>query len=113
MCAHLERSGFQICCGEKYGVAPGSLGFVPDAILVRSDTRRMSGQVRSEVSTLLEIRRTLPQTPLILALPGAVSAEESDLAVRAQARIVHTRPGGYIRPILAMLREVVVNPQRS
>ena len=111
MCTFLERSGFQVFCGDIYGREPETIGLIPDVVLVRSDARR-GGDVRLEFDALLGIRQALRRTPIVIALPSPPSVEETDCAEEVGAKIVHSQGVAYTQLIVKTLSDLV-NQRRS
>jgi hypothetical protein len=79
VCAHLERSGFHVVCGEKYGRDPERIGFVPDAVVLRVDGPHTEPGLREDFATLPALRDKLPSTRIVALLDHSLSGAEAKL----------------------------------
>ena len=80
MCALLERSGFQVLCGEKYGRIADVLPVVPHAIVVRVDGAYHSAdEPRSEFHAVQALRRALSDIPILMLVDHVPSDREQEI----------------------------------
>lgn len=105
VCAFLERCGFHVVCGNKYGRNPESLGFIPDAIVLRVDGGRTAPGLRKEFATLPDLRGRVPATPVIAMLEGSLSAEEARMF--EALKITPLRQGGYAELVRTLRQSVL------
>lgn len=75
MCGFLERSGFQVFCGNEFS-APHNIQFLPDVVVLRVDGDRVEGTIRQNFRLLRTFQTTFPETPLLLAVDHTLSDEE-------------------------------------
>jgi arsenate reductase len=92
MCATLERSGFHVLCGDKYGRTPATLPIVPDAVIVRVDGNRQASGVRPEFRAVQALRSAVGSAPMLLIADRVPSKDEQDILKECSARYFQRRP---------------------
>ena len=111
MCGYLERCGFQLVCSERYAETPESLQFMPDALVIRVEGRRVTEGVRPEIASAQKLRLRFAETPLLVIFRRALSETEAKALDAIGATTFRHRPRGYAYLVKAL--EDLVNQRRS
>jgi hypothetical protein len=107
LCALLERSGFDVVCGEKYGRVGQELPILPDGVVVRVDgAAPQHAGLRPEFLTAQALRLDRPELPILMLVDHVPSAAEQAAMSHCGIPVVRgeSQRGGVLETVRAMVR---------
>jgi arsenate reductase len=106
LCAWLERSGFHVVCGEKYGRLDQAMPILPDGVVVRVDgVAPQHAGLRPEFLAAQALRLDRPKLPILVLVDHAPSPSELEAMTLCGIPVLRreTRSGGAMLEALRAL----------